>query len=91
MTDIFSQATPEMVQQVADHSGYTPEQVNTIIESLNAIREGDPVGTVRRDPATRAVAHRVNAAGIHQWRVSAPDGTGYNDLQPTLPGWPELS
>jgi hypothetical protein len=69
--------------------GITPEQVAAVIAAWHAIHDGDPVGTVRRDPETGAVGIRVEDQGYHLWRVTVPNGEFYNDLQPTLP-WPEL-
>lgn len=80
-------ATPQVVSQISQSLGedFTDEQVNMVLAAWNAARAGDPVGTVKRDPGTGAVAHRVDADGVHMWKVTAPDGTQYNDMQPTLP------
>lgn len=64
----------------------TDAQVQQVIEAWNAVRQGDPLGTIRRCPDTGAVAHRVSVDGIHMWRVTIPDGQAWNDLVPTL-GW----
>jgi hypothetical protein len=83
-------AHPEVVHAISTQMGdLTEEQVHRVLEAWNHVRAGDPVGTVRRGPAGE-IAHRVDHEGVHLWRVSAPDGSQYNDLQPTLP-WPELS
>lgn len=68
----------------------TTGQVRSVLSALNAIREGDPVGKVVRDPQTGMIAHRVSHLGVDQWRMSGPDGIQQNDLQPTLPGWDVL-
>lgn len=85
----MSATTSEIVQAIAAHLGdtVTADQVSNVLAALDAVREGDPVGVVRRETATGKVAHRVTANGVAQWRVSAPDGEQYNDLQPTLE-WP---
>jgi hypothetical protein len=84
-------AHPEIVRHIsAGLDDLTDEQVQRVLESWNRVREGDPVGTVRRDPQSGAVAHRVDHEGVHLWRVSAPDGSQHNDMQPSLP-WPELT
>ncbi|ASR85326.1 hypothetical protein SEA_TIERRA_27 [Mycobacterium phage Tierra] len=85
------EATPEVVKVISQHLGdqVTDEQVATILAAWNNVKAGDPVGMVRRDPETGSVAHRVEAVGVQQWRVSAPNGGQHNDLQPTLP-WPVL-
>jgi hypothetical protein len=81
-------AHPEIVARISSAvEGLTPEQVNAVLEAWNHVREGDPVGTIRRDKETGAVAHRVDAEGLHLWRVSTPDGDQYNNLEPTL-DWP---
>lgn len=68
----------------------TANQAAAVIAAYhNIITAGDPVGTIRRDPATGAVAVKADVDGLLMWRVSVPDGTQYNDLQPTL-DWPEL-
>jgi hypothetical protein len=83
--------TPSMVAEITARLGdtVTAEQVSSVLDALNAARDGDPVGTVRRDPDSGAVAHRVDAAGVHMWRVSQPDGGQYNDMRPAF-DWPEL-
>ncbi|ALF00458.1 minor tail protein [Mycobacterium phage BoostSeason] len=83
--------TPEVVAAITQHLGedMSAEQVANVLAAWNNVRGGDPVGMVRRDEDTGKIAHRVNAHGVQQWRVSAPDGEQYNDLQPTLP-WPVL-
>lgn len=86
--------TPGVVQAINDHlgpeSGVSPEQINLVLNAWNAVKTGDPVGTIVKDPATGAIAHRVDSDGVHLWRVSAPDGTQWADLSPTLPGWEVL-
>lgn len=80
----------ELVNAVASHiSDLTTEQVHTVLSALETVRDGDPVGTVRRDPQTGVVAHRVMSNGVSLWRVSGIDGATYNDLQPSLP-WPVI-
>lgn len=86
--------TPGVVQAINDHlgpeSGVSTEQINLVLNAWNAVKTGDPVGTIVKDPATGAIAHRVDSDGVHLWRVSAPDGTQWADLSPTLPGWEVL-
>jgi hypothetical protein len=86
--------TPAVVQAITSHlgesAGITGEQVNLVLNAWNAVKTGDPVGTIVKDPATGAIAHRVDSDGVHMWRVSAPDGTQWADLSPTLPGWDVL-
>jgi len=68
-------------QQIPD---LTDAQVQRVIETWNAARQGDPLGTIRRCPDTGAVAHRVSVDGIHMWKVTTPDGQTWNDMVPTL-------
>lgn len=83
--------TPQVADAVSAHLGgenaLTPEQVAQVLAAYNAVQAGEPLGTIARDPATGAVAHRVIADGVHMWRISKPDGTVWNDLSGTLPGW----
>lgn len=67
----------------------TEAQIDAVLAAQQALAEGDPVGTVRKDDETGKVAHRVNVNGIVQWRVTCPQGDAYSDLQPTLP-WPVI-
>ena len=66
------------------------EHVAMVVTAWNAIINGDPVGTVKKDPGTGALALRVSESGVHKWRVTGSDGTTWSDLQPTLPGWESL-
>jgi hypothetical protein len=85
----------KLCEQIATHVGgiedgeVLPSFVRRVLTAWQEIRNGDPVGTTRRNPDTGAIAHRVNDNGLHLWRISAPDGTQYNDTQPTL-DWPKL-
>src|SRR6516162_29854 len=81
------QIVKHITKALGEDSDLTEEHVLKVLDLWNKARAGDPVGTVRKDPATGAVAHRVNADGVHIWRISQPDGYQYNDMQPTL-GWP---
>jgi hypothetical protein len=67
----------------------TPNMVARIIAAYHALHEGDPLGTIRRDPETGAVAIRIEESGYHMWRISDPDGQQYGNTEPTLP-WPLL-
>lgn len=68
----------------------TDEQVAMVLTALNTVREGSPLGTIVTDPESGAVAVRVSDNGIHMWKVTAPDGGTWGDMQPTLPGWTVL-
>ena len=91
MTESISR-TPDVARLIAQRLAdmdLTEDQVGTVLAAWNEIREGDPPGTVRRDEKTGAIAHRVDADGVHLWRVSDPRGELYNDMQPTL-SWPVI-
>lgn len=79
------------IQALKAHVGddITEAQIDAVLAAQRAIADGDPVGTVRKDPDTGKVAHRVTVHGVTQWRITDPHGDQYNDLQPTLP-WPAL-
>jgi hypothetical protein len=86
--------TPEIVTRISEHigEGITDEQVNNVLNALNYVRSGDPLGTIKLETATGKVANRVDVDGVHMWRVTAPDGSSYNDMQPTLLGvWVDLT
>lgn len=92
MTEESISRTPDVVAQIAQRlsdMNLTEEQVDSVLATWNHLREGDPLGTVRRDEKTGAIAHRVDADGVHLWRVSDPRGELYNDMQPTL-SWPVI-
>lgn len=67
------------------------EQINLVLGAYNAVRQGEPVGTIMKNTETGAIAHRVETDGVHLWRVSLPNGEQWTDLSPTLPGWDTLS
>lgn len=81
--------TTEVVSTISDQlTDITPEQVEQVMNAWNLVRQGDPVGTVRRSE-TGQVAHRVSVDGVHLWRVADADGTTWSDTAPTL-GWPTI-
>lgn len=66
------------------------EQIASVLTGANAVRAGDPVGKVCRNPETGEVAHRVEEDGLHRWRISPPDAPIYRNDESTLPGWDVL-
>lgn len=88
----MTQPHPEIVHRISNQmDDITDEQVQRVLAALNAVKGGDHVGTIRRNEKTGEVAHRVEELGTHLWRITHPDGSTYNDLQPTLPWtviWP---
>ena len=82
--------TKDVVSALSAHVPDLDEtQINSVLEALNKVREGDEIGTVLRNNETGAIAHRVDSEGIALWRVSEPNGTQYNDMQPSLP-WTKI-
>jgi hypothetical protein len=90
-----SQKALEQIAQVASEPAaerpYTHIDVAAILAAYVNVMEGDPVGTVLRNPESGAVAMRVVEDGLHIWRVNVPTGDHYNDLQPTLLGWEKIA
>lgn len=90
---VLENATLEQIAQVASEDSEEPltsNQAARLIAAYHHVVSGDPVGTMRKDPETGAIALKTMAPdGMMIWRVNVPDGTQYNDLQPTLP-WPIL-
>lgn len=52
--------------------------VAMVLDGVNQVQAGDPLGTVRRDPETGVVYVRVNDGGVHKWRIVNPDDGGAN-------------
>jgi hypothetical protein len=80
-----SQALLDQIAEVASEreEPITAAQVAAVLAAREAILDGDPVGTIRQGPAGE-IAVRVNDNGLHLWRVNCPDGSQYNDLQPSM-------
>src|SRR5215213_6682054 len=53
--------------------GVEAPQVEAMFAVWQAVQEGDPVGTVRRNPQDGLVYVRVNCDGIPKWRVVNPE------------------
>lgn len=81
----------EIAQAISAHlDEVSAEQVHAVLHALNKIQSGDPIGMVRRDPATGHVALRFLLNGIGAWRVAGTDGELYVDEQTTLLNWDVL-
>jgi len=65
----------------------TEEHVRMVLEAVDRVSNGRPVGTLLNDPASGAFALRVEDNGVQMWRVTATDGSTWGDMQPDLPGW----
>ena len=90
---VLEKATLEQIASLATEPDaehpLTANEAAAVIAAYHNVTAGDPVGTMRRDPETGAIALKVNSEGLLMWRVSVPDGSQYNDLQPTL-DWPKI-
>lgn len=92
MTEMPEVPAPDIARHIAKRLGddtLTVDDITAVIAAWNDVRGGDPVGMIRRNAETGEVAHRVDADGVHQWRISHPDGDQFNDVQPTL-SWPVI-
>ncbi len=86
------EVTEAVVSAVSEHCPeVTDEHVAMVLQAWNTVLSGEPVGTIKKDPVSGNLAVRVSENGIHQWKVTAPDGGMWSDLQPTLTGWDQLS
>ena len=79
--------SPAIVEQISTQLGdnVSSEQVQSVLSAWHTMRSGAAVGTVLHDPVRKAVAHRVEEAGVQVWRCSSVDGSQWSDMQPTLP------
>lgn len=95
MIEMPSQKALEQIAKVATEPDaakpYTHIDVAAILAAYVNVMEGDPVGTILRDPESGSVAVRALDNGLHIWRVSNPNGDVYNDLTPTLLGWEKIA
>lgn len=72
-------------------AGMSPEAiVALVLEGVNAAQAGDPLGMVRRDPATGTVYVRVNDGGVHKWRIVNPADGGANAFDMRALDYPAL-
>jgi hypothetical protein len=68
------------------------EDIARIIVAYQTFLQGEPIGTVKMDPESNAVAMRVDDPNQGPcWRVTRPDGSQYTELQPTLADWTSVS
>lgn len=58
--------------------------VAMVLDGVNQVQSGDPLGTIRRDDETDIVYVRVNDGGVHKWRIIDPNDGGANsfDMRP---------
>ena len=84
------EVTDTVVTMISGHlPDVSEQQVAAVLTTWNNIQDGDPLGTVRRETSTGNIAHRVAQDGVHMWHITAPDGSRWNDLSPTLT-WPVI-
>jgi hypothetical protein len=81
------EAMLRQIAKVASEEGeeLTMAQVAAVLAAREAIIDGDPIGTIRQGTQGE-IAVRVDDQGMHIWRVTCPDGTLYNNLEPTMNG-----
>ena len=77
----------ETVAAQIPNEDITPGVVTAVLEAYNAVKQGAPLGTVVLNPGNGQIALRFNDGGIHKWKVTSPDGSQWEDHQPTLAGW----
>lgn len=88
MSESPVEITEQIVSTISEQCPeVTGEHVAMVLTAWNNVINGEPLGTVKLDPATGNLAVRVSDQGIHKWRVTAPDGGTWWDMQPVLPGW----
>ena len=85
VTEALVEAISQQCPEISD------EHVAMVLTALNTVINGEPLGTIRKDPVTGNLAVRVSESGIHQWKITAPDGGMWSDLQPTLASWTKLA
>lgn len=81
VVDIDAQVAALMAQ-----TGLDEETVRRLLTAQSE-QQGEPTGTVRFDPESGAVAHRVMDRDVPKWRISHPtDGCTY-EMAPTKTDW----
>ncbi|MUL44457.1 hypothetical protein FZI85_17180 [Mycobacterium sp. CBMA293] len=84
-TDIEAQVAALMAQ-----TGLDEQTVRTMLTAMDQ-QAGEPIGTVRKDPATGAVAHRVKDRDVPKWRISHPINGMTYEMTPTKTDWTLVS
>jgi hypothetical protein len=80
-----------VVAAIVASADVTEAQVRAVLTALDAVRDGEPVGTIMQNPADGSIAVRVAEGGVPFWKVTSLDGNDHRDLQPKLAGWTVLS
>ena len=77
----------EMSKAISSHTGgdLTEAQVARVLASIDAVEEGDALGTViRKDNGDIYV--RVEIRGVARWAVTGAEGSSHYDMQSTVAG-----
>lgn len=53
-------------------AGNAGRALRTVLDAINGVRDGDPVGTVKRNPATGSIAVRTHQGGERYWHEWKP-------------------
>lgn len=78
------------IQSLMVSTGFDEDTVRRFLAAQDQ-SSGEDTGTVRFDPASGAIAHRVLDRGIPKWRISHPtDGMKY-EMTPTKHDWVLIS
>lgn len=85
--DVTGPVVSAISRQLGEDAGLDHSQIAAVLSTWNNIIQGDPPGSIRRDPKSGSVGHRIVKDGVHQWHISALDGGSAFDMQPTLAGW----
>ncbi len=89
----LTEETLVQIGNVAAEEGkepYTASEVGAILAAYDTVVRSQKLGTIRRDPVTKAVAFRVELNGQPVWHIFNPEtGEEYYDAQPDL-DWPKL-
>jgi hypothetical protein len=80
-----------VVAAIVASADVTEAQVRAVLTALEAVQDGEPVGTIVQNPADGSIAVRVAEGGVPFWKVTSLDGNDHRDLQPRLAGWTVLA
>ena len=83
--DIEAQA-----QALAAASGVSIDEVRKLLHTQDQ-QTGEAVKTIRFDPVSGAVAHRVMDGDVVKWRVSHPTDGMHYEMTPTKADWQQLA
>lgn len=84
-TDIDAQVAALMAA-----TGLDEETVRKLLTAQDQ-QTGEAVKTIRFDPVSGAVAHRVMDGDVVKWRVSHPTDGMHYEMTPTKADWQQLA